>query len=542
MKKDVIYIDVEDDITTIIGKIKKSKEKIIALVPPKRIGVLQSVVNMRLLSKTAEAAKKRIVLITHDQALSGLAAAASIPIAKNLQSKPEIAEIPALKVDNDDDIIDGRELPVGELADNEENKPTKESKAVESVIAEEEADKKPEKKAKKVPSDKKVPNFNLFRKKFVLIGSGIVAFILFMVWAIWFAPHATVVITAKTTTVTVDNPVNLTLDGKTNAEAKVVKALKQEQSKELSVEFTATGEKNIGDKATGTVRFTKQSQYSSTVEAGTRLTSSSGLVFITNEDVTIPASITNTPGCFPIACPGSASVGVTAESGGANYNAAVGALSGANVDTAVFVGATGGGTDKMAKVVSKDDVEKAANKLAEKTDDSLKSKLVKSFGNSSKVIEESYREKRSKPTPSVAVGSEAEGPVKLKTTLKAIMFAIDQPEIDDYLNTSVQNQIKDKDSQKIYKNGAESVKFSQFTDSNNKFVIRLIANAEVGPEVNDNQVKEQSRGRSYGEIQSNLEAIDGIDGVDVKFSPFWVSSVPNDVNKITVEFKLENAS
>ena len=36
MNKDVIYVDVDDDVTAIIGKIKNAKEKIIALVPPKR--------------------------------------------------------------------------------------------------------------------------------------------------------------------------------------------------------------------------------------------------------------------------------------------------------------------------------------------------------------------------------------------------------------------------------------------------------------------------------------------------------------------------
>jgi len=49
MNKDVIYIDVEDDVTAIIGKIKSSNEKIIALVPPKSAGILQSAVNLRLL-------------------------------------------------------------------------------------------------------------------------------------------------------------------------------------------------------------------------------------------------------------------------------------------------------------------------------------------------------------------------------------------------------------------------------------------------------------------------------------------------------------
>ena len=78
MTKDVLYIDVEDDITTIVGKIKASKEKIVAIVPPARYGVLQSAVNMRLLKRTADTVKKHIVIISSSQALASLAASASI--------------------------------------------------------------------------------------------------------------------------------------------------------------------------------------------------------------------------------------------------------------------------------------------------------------------------------------------------------------------------------------------------------------------------------------------------------------------------------
>src|SRR4051812_40830772 len=116
MNKDVIYIDVEDDITAIIGKVKDAKEKIVALVPPKRVGVLQSAVNLRLLARAAGQVDKRLVLISSNAALSALAAAAKIPVAKNLQSKPELAEISALDIDNGEDVIDGAQLPVGELA------------------------------------------------------------------------------------------------------------------------------------------------------------------------------------------------------------------------------------------------------------------------------------------------------------------------------------------------------------------------------------------------------------------------------------------
>ena len=78
MNKDVIYIDVDDDVTAIIGKIKKAKEKIVALVPPKRTGALQSAVNLRLLERMAKNDKKKLVLITNNQALVALAASAKI--------------------------------------------------------------------------------------------------------------------------------------------------------------------------------------------------------------------------------------------------------------------------------------------------------------------------------------------------------------------------------------------------------------------------------------------------------------------------------
>ena len=118
MQKDVIYIDVEDDITAIIGRVKDSKEKIVALVPPKRIGAIQSAVNLKLVHRAAEQADKRLVIISNNAALMALAGSAGIPVAKNLQSRPEMAEIPALDIDDGDDVIDGESLP--ELSDKKD--------------------------------------------------------------------------------------------------------------------------------------------------------------------------------------------------------------------------------------------------------------------------------------------------------------------------------------------------------------------------------------------------------------------------------------
>src|SRR3954462_894172 len=92
--KDVIYIDVDDEITSIIDKVENAKEKVVALVLPKRATMLQSIVNMRLLKRSADAAEKNVVLITAEPALLPLAGAAGLHVAKNLQSKPIIPPSP----------------------------------------------------------------------------------------------------------------------------------------------------------------------------------------------------------------------------------------------------------------------------------------------------------------------------------------------------------------------------------------------------------------------------------------------------------------
>jgi rRNA-processing protein FCF1 len=92
MNKDVIYIEPEQDITYILANIKASKHKIIALVPPKKAGVLRSAVNFKLIAKTARQNEKTVVLITTDESLRRLAGSVTMPVAKSLQSKPQLPE------------------------------------------------------------------------------------------------------------------------------------------------------------------------------------------------------------------------------------------------------------------------------------------------------------------------------------------------------------------------------------------------------------------------------------------------------------------
>jgi hypothetical protein len=546
MNKDVIYIDVEDDITAIIGKIKASKEKIIALVPPKRVGILQSAVNLRLLERMASNGHKRLVLITNNQALIALAAAAAIPVAKNLQSKPELAAITALHIDDEDDIIDGSQLPIGDHAKTAPLVAVVDKSIdddIETIDIDGEGD-APLPLAKQSANKKKspkIPNFDSFRKKLFLgIAAGI-GLIVLLIWMFAFAPGATVIITARTTAAPVNTTVTLGGNAATDATKGIVQSKTQQLKKDISVEFDATGTKNVGEKATGTVSYSNTSLTSSSVPAGTQLTSSGGSVFVTDAVVSVPAA--SFP-CGNITCatPGAASGTVTAADGGVSSNGATGNLSGEPSGiSASFSGTTSGGTDKVSKVVAANDVALATDKLREQSTAEAKKALIKQFVNGEVVIDDSFNVEYAAPVSAPALDSEAPtGKAKLTSNVTYTIFAIAKADLEVFLKADLEKQITGKANQRVYDTGIDKVKLSGFTKSGEVSTVKIIATGQVGPKIDEADIKEQVKGKRFGEVQETLGAIDGVSDVDVQFSFFWVRTVPNNSEKISVEFKLQD--
>jgi len=553
MNKDVIYIDVDDDVTAIIGKIKSAKEKIVALVPPKRAGALQSAVNLRLIDRMARNEKKTLVLITNNQALVALAASASIPVAKNLQTKPEVAEVAALVVDDGDDIIDGADLPVGDHAKSLKVKdgtalpiassmrsddidatdldidgeavdgPVAASTVARSAMA---------KSAAKNNKKSKIPNFDKFRKRLILgIGGGI-ALIALLVWMFVFAPAATVVITASTSPAPVSSAITLGGTAAVDYSKGVVSSIAQTTQANESVAFTATGKKDIGATATGTVRFSTVLITSlGTIPAGTKLTSSSGKVYTTNADVVLNNS--NYTGT---------NVAITAVSGGADYNGATGNMSGAPSGvTAALVGATSGGTTQVATVVTAEDIDRANGQLIGAPTDTQKAELKKKFTNKEIIIDSSFTVDRGAATSAPAVGAEAaNGKATLTIPTTYTIQAVPKNDLEAYLKANLEANLDDKTKQKVYGTGIDGATIANFQKNGAALTATVNASGSVGPIINEAELKDQVKGKRYGEVQQALESMNGIKSVDVQFSYFWVRTVPGNTDKITIEFKVQD--
>lgn len=558
MNKDVIYIDTEDDITAIIGKIKSSKDKIVALVPPKRIGVLQSAVNLRLLARTAENSHKHLVIVTNNKSLMTLSAMALIPVAKNLQSKPEIAEIAALDIDDGEDIIDGAKLSVGELAktvsidDNDSDKSDySDIQLPDSLDAT--SDKKdktssnsPSKLLKKnKKSDQKIPDFNKFRKKLFIGGILFVCLIAFLVWAIGYAPAAKVIITAKTSDEPVSLAVKLGGSSATDLSKNTIQTITKQTSKDVSVDFDATGQKDVGEKATGTITVENcDSSTAFTIAANTVFISSTGKSFTNANVVNVPGFTGSASACRQDATgAGTVDIKVTATGSGESFNIAAAdyIINGVSGDVYAHGTSMAGGTTKTVAVVSADDIQKATDKLTTDSSDSVKQQLISQFTSGESVIKDSFLAVPGTPVSTPAVGAEAtSGKAKLTVKTTYSIIGIAKSEIQVFLKDALNKQIADKSGQRIYSDGVDKIILSGYNVNGQTSTINMATSGKVGPDIDEANIKDQVKGLHYGDVQSLIGQIGGVSNVDVKFSYFWVNTIPNDKNKITIEFKIQN--
>ena len=562
MNKDVIYIDVEDDITAIIGKVKASSEKIVAIVPPKRIGVLQSAVNLRLLDRMAKADKKHLVLITNNPALIALSASAKIPVAKNLQSKPEIAEIPALSIDDGDDIIDGSELSIGDHAKSvnaaestrvavKPSRPSRndalETLAIDDEVIEVDAPAiagtpraAAAAKAAKSKSKVKVPNFGTFRKKLFLVIIAIVLLIAGLVWAFVFAPSARVIITAGTTPAPVSATVKLGGTAATDAKAGVIRSEAQQIKKDATVEFTATGTKQVGEKATGTMDITRAgvSDTAATIPAGTQF-SGGGYTFVTTQDAVVPASkivgSSLNPGTAEDVPVAAAEVGAQYNVAPRSYTSSLGSYTGQGSQMA-------GGSSKEVKVVSDEDIERAKGQLIGQSTDAVKKQVKALFKNGEVVIDSSFTADAGAQVSTPASGAEAaDGKATLAVPMTYTIYGFPKADLETYLNATMKSQLDNDKTQRVYETGAAKAGLSNFRKAEDgTMTVSISADGKIGPKIDETVVKEEVKGKITGDVQLALQDIEGIKDVDVQFSYFWVRKVPTNLDKITIEFKLEN--
>ena len=612
MNKDVVYIEPEDDITDILVNIKGAKHKIIALVPPKKAGVLRSAVNFKLIAKTAAQHEKTVVLITTDESLLRLAEKTKMPTAKSLQSKPHLPEMDdaeefgenaddedeeegeeekeeeskAEKAEDEESAEDSEEETSKDDESEEKEKPAKKVRPVPATskrkpeidmeIDGDKDDDDAEEKSNKKKSDKKkihIPNFKKFRWP-LLIGVVLIAAIIgFSYWAREIAPAAKITVKVKTTAANFNETVSFVTDQTKSDPEKGIFYIEQKSViKQASGEFDATGEVDKGTKATGSITVKVKSpiiiksggqEATFTVPAGTVFTNSEKKYIssaaislsVKSGDINFPSCKRSNDGSTESCDLKNDVTGVVqlvAEAVGDKYNFAA-TSSGWSFPieavTTVKSSDITGGTSKIVKIVSAEDIDKATLSIPGDIDSDARQELSSQLSSDYIPIPSSFAIESTKITTSPAVNEEVNGDTKPKIIKenKYVIYAVAKAEIDSYIKAVVSEKISSDKTQTVYSTGVamkadeeDKAFFESFKNDNGNMVAKLKSTTKTGPLITEDMVKEKSLGEKVGRVQSNLRSIKGVLDANVDTSYFFVTTVPEDENKVEIKITVDN--
>ncbi len=547
--KKTVYVDVDEEITGIIDKVRNTKEELVALVLPKRATMLQSIVNMKLLKRAADQSDKKVVLITSESTLLSLAGAAGLHVAANMQSRPYLPAAPSaasakpesgpIEVGGDEEPIDPS-TPIGSLIDPKQtatqpieidNRP----KAAEGVAAAAVSGKVA--KAAKKDKSKKIPNFNKFRTLLFAGGAALLLLIAFGYWALAVAPKATVTLRTESSETLADAQfIADTAADQVNLDKQILPAQKRELKKNEIEKAPATGETDAGTKATGQMTLRNCGDNAVTIPAGTGVSNGS-LTFITQSAVQLDSTIVKKNGVSQCQSD-EKTIPVAAQNNGDKYN-----LTARTYTVSGFAGVIAqgsqmaGGTSKITKVISAADVDAAKKKITDKQNavvDEIKNGL-KNEGYIGLV--DTFSAGTPTFTAAPAVGAEGTE-VTVSGEITYSMLGVKE----DDLKKLVEDQAKDKvdtSKQAILNYGFGDATFEIGAKGKTTTAVKLKTTLLAGPEINQADLKKELAGKKGGNVEALLKGRPGVTDATVKFSPFWVTKVPGNPSK--VNFIIEQA-
>lgn len=550
--KDTIYIDIDDEITAIIDKVRSSHERIVALVLPKRATVFQSIVNMKLLKRTADEAKKHLVLITNEAGLLPLAGSVGLYVAKTLQSRPEVPTDPtsghsgeeteeAVDMANSDEEKLDPTLSVGSYAsassaspvDLEDEQPIELDNGSPAGLR----GSSKTQKAKKGGRKFSIPDFNKFRTWIIIGGAGLIVLI-----SMWYAgfvvmPRATITVKTDSTAVPANFDVKLDTETETvNVDEAIIPASMQQTTKTVTQQADATGQKDNGTKASGQVTLVLKdcSQDQITIPAGTGL-SANGNTYITQKSATLN-SVKVGNNCRNSDFPSfsTKTVDVVAQNNGEKYNSAPTTYTVVNFSNVTGNGAAmTGGTSVIVKIVSQADIDGVSQKISAQDTTAVKLELQKALESQSLlVIGETFTVAKPEVTASAKVGDEvANLTITQKTNYSLI--GIKQADLKKVVAEAVNEKI-DPTKQSILDYGIENAVFKMQSQQGSRTLVAFDGTAVAGSDLNLDEIKRQIAGKKANTAKEIIGKYPSVTEVKVEYSPFWVKSIPKKESKITV--------
>lgn len=298
-------------------------------------------------------------------------------------------------------------------------------------------------------------------------------------------------------------------------------------SEDGSIAQTASGKKDVGDKAKGKVTvFSVDPANSKTFPAQTVITSSDGKEFTIDSQISLAAA-------DPTIGPSKTDVNVTASDIGQDYNLPSGTKFSLGSDSLVAAkndNAFSGGNKKQVTIVSKDDVSKAEGLLVTQLEQKAKDDLKQKTSQDNEVLPEFIETSLSNSSQDKKINDQAsQFTLKATVTYKGVVYKkSDILSLADSLFKS-SNLTVDKNNFTIE---AKNIK-----EETNGVSSDVTIKAKLIPEMDTNSLKNEILGFPVLKAHNLLANLPQVSNVSISISPklpFFSDNLPKNPGKINI--------
>jgi hypothetical protein len=329
--------------------------------------------------------------------------------------------------------------------------------------------------------------------------------------------------------------ITLSPNGSTDFAQKILIAREIDASLDGSVSTEATGKKEVGDKAKGTVTLYNNNQGAKSVPAGTVITSSNDLDFTTDKDVTVASASGDV---FSGTKPGTVQVSVTAKDIGTEYNLPSNTKFTVSASPSLAAkndSAFSGGTKKNVTVVSKADTDKLLADLPKSLEAKAKDAFKDKVSSGETILPVFTDEELSKKDFDKDVGDQAS-----KVTLKATVTFTTLAYKNNDIKQLAEALLKDKYSQDlaISDKGVNTTITNVKTDKDGDVSATLTMIAGLLPKVDTSALLQQLPGKSFTDANELIkQSVPQVKDTEIKLSPnipFLPKILPRIKTNITI--------
>lgn len=530
---EIIYLEPDEEITSVVDKIKKSRASQLGLVIPRSSSLIHSLVNLKLLKKEADQLSKSIALVTADKVGKNIAHQIGLDVY------PDIHALQPLSAQNFVDLPKGNEpieINATEAPANSRSKfQSRQVKtpAIRSYVpvADAEADIPTdliEETTATVPTHQQPANTGSVSPRLradsrqhsaklpriaapgrFLVGLLIVAVIASFLGL----PQSTLTITAAAESYQTTLPVTISLTEPSLTDTGLnLPGKKIEYHGSAAKRFLATGKKEAGTKAKGQVTlYNAWDGNPITLAAGTTLTDQvSGKLFVLPNKAVIPGGSLTLANGKAITNPGKVTVELVANEPGDSYNVKAGKLTIGGIPSdrqASIYGETAnnitGGSSKQITVLTQADITTATETLqTELLAEALPQLRAKLESPEFKILDDSVQVKL-QPAVSNPEKLETETEhfdLKLEADYQAIAFneaSLKEAVLDQVTSTAPEGKT-------VLFDDTDTLNINYDTRTDDKLVLKAEVKTKLGQRVDLEAIATQLPGQSLDAIKESL--------------------------------------